>query len=98
MADNILDIADGFRKSLLAKERAAAVRLVDTYGQIWSRLFQQLNEESGITVIIVTHDQDVARSAKRVIVLRDGVVVEDTADFARAMHALHSGDLAASAE
>jgi ABC-type lipoprotein export system ATPase subunit len=62
------------------------------------QLFRKLNEESGITVIIVTHDQDVARNARRVIVLRDGEVVEDTTEFTRAMHALHSGDLAESAE
>ena len=60
------------------------------------QLFRKLNEESGITVILVTHDQDVAHTARRVIVLRDGEVVEDTADFARAMHALHSGELAES--
>ncbi len=53
------------------------------------QLFRDMNEESGITVILVTHDQDVARCARRVIVLRDGEVVEDTPDFARAMQALH---------
>lgn len=53
-------------------------------------LFRELNEEHGITVILVTHDQDVARNAKRTIVLRDGEIVEDTTDFARALHALHN--------
>ena len=53
------------------------------------QLFREMNEESGITVILVTHDQDVARCARRVIVLRDGEVVEDTADFTQAMQALH---------
>jgi putative ABC transport system ATP-binding protein len=57
------------------------------------QLFRDMNEESGITVILVTHDQDVARCARRVIVLRDGEVVEDTEDFARAMKSLHSVDL-----
>src|SRR5262245_21187212 len=56
------------------------------------QLFRNLNEESGITVILVTHDQDVARTARRIVVLRDGEVVEDSNDFARAMHALHGGD------
>jgi ABC-type lipoprotein export system ATPase subunit len=62
------------------------------------QLFRTLNEESGITVILVTHDQDVARSARRVIVLRDGEIVEDTTEFARAMHALHTDELAEPAE
>jgi putative ABC transport system ATP-binding protein len=39
-------------------------------------LFQQLNHE-GHTIIMVTHDEDVARFAKRVIRLRDGLVVQD---------------------
>ena len=53
-------------------------------------LFRELNEKRGITVIVVTHDQDVARNAKRVIVLRDGEVVQDTRNFASAVQALHS--------
>jgi putative ABC transport system ATP-binding protein len=56
------------------------------------QLFREMNKSSGITVILVTHDQDIARSAERIIVLRDGEVVEDTADFSRAMHALHPGE------
>ena len=53
-------------------------------------LFNQLNLEQKITVILVTHDQDVARNARRTIVLRDGYVVADTSDFAQAIQALHS--------
>ena len=52
-------------------------------------LFSELNEKHGITVILVTHDQDIARNAKRIIVMRDGEIVEDTSDFNRAVHALH---------
>ncbi|TWT51112.1 Macrolide export ATP-binding/permease protein MacB [Rubripirellula amarantea] len=51
-------------------------------------LFRELNEEQQITVILVTHDQNVAKNAKRTIVLRDGEVVEDTDDFALAKAAL----------
>ena len=54
------------------------------------QLFRDLNEKEGITVILVTHDQDVARVARRIVVLRDGLIVEDTTEFARAMQALHS--------
>lgn len=39
-------------------------------------LFQRLNA-SGISLIVVTHDPDVARFARRVMVLRDGRLIED---------------------
>ncbi|HAQ33868.1 MAG: macrolide ABC transporter ATP-binding protein [Maricaulis sp.] len=39
-------------------------------------IFDRLNAE-GITVILVTHEQDVANHARRQIVFRDGRVVED---------------------
>jgi ABC-type lipoprotein export system ATPase subunit len=61
------------------------------------QLFRDLNRESGITVILVTHDTAVAHTARRVIVLRDGEVVEDTTDFAQAMQTLHAGDIDAPA-
>jgi ABC-type lipoprotein export system ATPase subunit len=54
------------------------------------QLFRELNEKKGITVIVVTHDQDIARNAKRVIVLRDGEIVQDTSNFSLAVQALHS--------
>ncbi|HME82345.1 MAG TPA: ABC transporter ATP-binding protein [Candidatus Eremiobacteraceae bacterium] len=41
-------------------------------------LFAQLNDE-GHTIIMVTHDEDIARYAKRIIRLRDGLVIEDEA-------------------
>jgi len=37
-------------------------------------LFRKLNEEEGVTIILVTHDANVARSAKRVIRITDGTV------------------------
>ncbi|GAB5402606.1 MAG: ABC transporter ATP-binding protein [Aureliella sp.] len=52
-------------------------------------LFRELNEEHNLTVILVTHDPNVARNAKRTIVLRDGEVVTDTTDFETAMAALN---------
>ena len=51
-------------------------------------LFRELNELRDITVILVTHDQNVARNAKRTLVLRDGEIVEDTTDFQLAKVAL----------
>jgi ABC-type lipoprotein export system ATPase subunit len=41
------------------------------------RMFQQLNREDGITIILVTHDPVVARHANRVIRISDGVIVDD---------------------
>jgi putative ABC transport system ATP-binding protein len=41
------------------------------------QLFQQLNEQRGITIIVVTHENDIAEYAKRVIVMRDGRIVQD---------------------
>ena len=39
-------------------------------------LFQELNRQ-GMTVVLVTHEPDVARFARRIITFRDGRVVED---------------------
>jgi putative ABC transport system ATP-binding protein len=39
-------------------------------------IFQQLNER-GITVIMVTHEQDIASYARRNVVMRDGVILDD---------------------
>ncbi len=52
-------------------------------------LFGQLNREDGITIILVTHDQAVARNALRSVVLHDGQVVCDSTDFGRATAALY---------
>ena len=40
-------------------------------------IFQRLNIERGITIVLVTHDAEVAAHARRVIVVRDGMVQED---------------------
>jgi putative ABC transport system ATP-binding protein len=39
-------------------------------------LFQELNRH-GMTVVLVTHEPDVARFARRILVFRDGKVVQD---------------------
>src|SRR5947199_8114442 len=39
-------------------------------------IFQQLNEH-GITIIMVTHEQDIAAFAQRNVMMRDGVIVHD---------------------
>jgi putative ABC transport system ATP-binding protein len=40
-------------------------------------IFQQLND-AGMTVVMVTHELDIARYCKRVIVMRDGLIRSDT--------------------
>ncbi len=54
------------------------------------QLFKNLNKERKLTVILVTHDQHVARNAHRTVVLRDGSIVADTTDFDAALKSLHS--------
>jgi putative ABC transport system ATP-binding protein len=41
------------------------------------RIFQRLNRDMGITIIMITHEPDIASFAKRVIVFRDGKIVDD---------------------
>ena len=40
-------------------------------------IVQELNEESGITIILVTHEKDIAHYAKRQVHFRDGKIVRD---------------------
>jgi len=39
-------------------------------------LFQELNDQ-GITVVLVTHEPDIAEYTKRIVMMRDGVIVSD---------------------
>ena len=41
------------------------------------RSFQQLNEERGITILLVTHEPDIAAYSKRLMRLKDGRVLYD---------------------
>ena len=61
-------------KLLLADEPTGALDTT-TSGEIMAFL-QQLNDE-GKTILIVTHEEDIAAMCKRIIRLRDGVVMED---------------------
>lgn len=51
--------------------------------------FRDLNKSEGLTIILVTHDLEVARQADRAIVLVDGEVILDTPDINKAGEALH---------
>lgn len=47
-------------------------------GEIVLGTFQKLHEEQGRTIVLITHEPDVAEHAERIIMLRDGVIVSDT--------------------
>jgi putative ABC transport system ATP-binding protein len=40
-------------------------------------IFQQLNEEQGITVILVTHEPDIAEHCRRMVHMYDGKILCD---------------------
>jgi len=42
------------------------------------RLLRRLNDEEGITILLVTHEEDMAAYAKRQVVFMDGRIVSDT--------------------
>lgn len=46
-------------------------------GEEIMRLFEEL-QKAGHTIIVVTHEQDVARHCRRIITLRDGMIETDT--------------------
>jgi putative ABC transport system ATP-binding protein len=41
-------------------------------------IFQRLNRDHGITIVVVTHADEVARYASRIITFRDGRIVDDS--------------------
>jgi putative ABC transport system ATP-binding protein len=46
-------------------------------GDIVMGTFQRLNEEKGSTIILITHELDIAQYADRIIHIKDGVIIED---------------------
>jgi len=60
---------------LLADEPTA--RLDQAAGQNIVRLLLELNEQMGVTILMVTHERDVAAQARRTIEFLDGRIVSD---------------------
>ena len=52
-------------------------------GEIVLGTFQKLNKEHGRTVILITHEHDVAEHAERIITLRDGSILSDSKAHSR---------------
>ena len=48
-------------------------------------IFQRLNTERGITVLLITHEQDIAEYGTRIIAFRDGRIVSDQPNPVRRM-------------
>ena len=46
-------------------------------GEEVMRIFQELNEQRGITIVLVTHEQYIAEHTRRIVRLQDGQVVSD---------------------
>ena len=51
--------------------------LDSTTGKEILNLFLELNQE-GVTLILVTHEQEIAKQAKRIMQMRDGKIISDT--------------------
>ena len=64
----------GEPKVILADEPTGA--LDSKTGEEIIQIFKSLSEE-GITVIMITHDDSVAREAQRIIEMKDGMVIEE---------------------
>jgi putative ABC transport system ATP-binding protein len=60
---------------LLADEPTGAL---DSHtGEDILRLFRQLHEERGLTVVLVTHDMNIARHTNRIVAIKDGRIESD---------------------
>lgn len=62
-------------KAILADEPTG--NLDSKSGEQILKILERLNREENITLIVVTHDQQIAKKAKRIIKMKDGRIIED---------------------
>jgi len=49
-------------------------------GEVVMGTFQKLNKELGRTIILITHEQDIAEHADRILFIKDGELIQDTSN------------------
>lgn len=73
-------------KSLFSRHKGIGVQFTDeptgNLDQKNSReiikLFRELNEKYGQTILLITHDEKIAEHAERILVIEDGRIVKDS--------------------
>ena|SRR5437899_852276 len=71
-------VQQGVQPSLILLDEPIGAVNTETAEQLVA-LLKSLNEKDEVTIVVVTHDLDVAKGAKRQIRLKDGRVVADEA-------------------
>jgi len=62
-------------KFLLMDEPTGNIDSKTAYGII--KLVKKLNEEKGVTILVVTHDQNISKQTKRTVQMLDGLIVDE---------------------
>lgn len=64
---------------ILADEPTGA--LDSQTGRVVMNIFHKIHKEQGRTIVLITHDRDLANETERIITLRDGEIVADQNNF-----------------